>query len=112
MAKFSGNIRSYHIWIGLNITGIIIALVALYVCYFHFDYFHYQLCNVYASLGHADAQHIMGERLLHGKGVEKDQVNAVIFKMEFQELQTNSNYWNVSTIFNFVAFHTKFLLLK
>ena len=80
IAKFSGNIRSYHVWIGLNITGILIALVALYVCYFHFDSFHYQLCNVYASLGHADAQHIVGERLLHGKGLEKDQVNATNLK--------------------------------
>ena len=56
------------------------ALIALYTCYFHFDYFHYRVCNVYANLGHADAQHILGERLLHGKGVEKDQVTLYTFK--------------------------------
>ena len=78
MAKFSGNVHSYHMWIAVNVTGIVIVLLALYVCYFHFDVFHYQLCNVYAKLGHAEAQHLMGERLLHGKGVEKDQVNSAI----------------------------------
>ena len=74
VAKFSGNIRSYQIWIALNVIGIITCLTALYICYFHFDYFHYRLCSVYANLGHSDAQHLMGERLLHGKGVQKDQV--------------------------------------
>ena len=74
VAKSTRNIRSYQIWILVNSIGIIFTLVALYMCYFHFDFFHYRLCTVYASLGHADAQHIVGERLLHGRGVEKDQV--------------------------------------
>ena len=65
-------------WILVNSIGIIFTLGALYVCYFHFDFFHYRLCTVYASLGHADAQHIVGERLLHGRGVEKDQVKLKI----------------------------------
>ena len=74
VAKSTRNIRSYQIWILVNSIGIIFTLVTLYMCYFHFDFFHYRLCTVYASLGHADAQHIVGERLLHGRGVEKDQV--------------------------------------
>ena len=75
IAKSTRNIRSYQMWILVNSIGIIFTLGALYTCYFHFDFFHYRLCTVYASLGHADAQHIVGERLLHGRGVEKDQGN-------------------------------------
>ena len=75
IAKVSGNIHSYHMWIALNVAGILTALVSLYVCYFHFDIFHYNLCHLYARFGHADAQHIVGERLLHGRGVDKNPVN-------------------------------------
>ena len=75
IAKFSESYRCYQIWIGLNIIGIVIALIALYTCYFHFDYFHYRLSSIYANLGHAEAQHIIGERLLHGRGIEKNPVS-------------------------------------
>ena len=78
VAKFSESKRCYQIWIGLNVIGIVIALITLYTCYFHFDYFHYRLSSVYANLGHAEAQHIIGERLLHGRGIEKNPVSEII----------------------------------
>ena len=78
VAKFSESKRCYQIWIGLNVIGIVIALIALYTCYFHFDYFHYRLSSVYANLGHAEAQHIIGERLLHGRGIEKNPVSEIV----------------------------------
>ena len=65
------------------------ALIALYTCYFHFDHFHYRVCSVYANLGHADAQHILGERLLHGKGVEKDQVTLFSFIKTIKQCSKN-----------------------
>ena len=46
----------------------------LYACYFHFHAFHYHVTHAYAKLGHVHAQHVVGERLLHGKGVEKNEV--------------------------------------
>jgi len=89
IARLSGNVRSYQVWIALNIIGIIMALIALYTCYFHFDHFHYRVCSVYANLGHADAQHILGERLLHGKGVEKDQVTLFSFIKTIKQCSKN-----------------------
>jgi hypothetical protein len=91
IARISGSVRSDQFWIALNIIGIIIALIALYTCYFHFDHFHYRVCSVYANLGHADAQHILGERLLHGKGVEKDQVILYNFIKTCRSCSKNKN---------------------
>lgn len=61
------------ICIALEVLGIIVALIALYFCYFHFDHFHYHVSHVYANLGHPHAQHLVGDRLLHGKGVDQDK---------------------------------------
>lgn len=60
--------------IGLQIVGLFLCAIALYFCYFHFHLFHYHVTGFYARLGHADAQHLMGDKLLHGKGVDKDEV--------------------------------------
>ena len=46
----------------------------MYFCYFHFDTFHFTVAHAYAKLGNPHAQHIVGERLLYGKGVEMDKV--------------------------------------
>ena len=54
--------------------GLALCLTALYACYFHFDLFHYHVTSVYAGLGHPEAQHLLGDKLLHGKGVDKDEV--------------------------------------
>ena len=55
--------------------GIVVCLIALYLCYFHFEWFHYHVTGMYANLGHPHAQHLMGDKLLFGKGVEMDEVS-------------------------------------
>ena len=60
--------------VGLQILGLFLCTIALYFCYFHFQLFHYHVTGFYARLGHADAQHLMGDKLLHGKGIDKDEV--------------------------------------
>ena len=64
--------------IGVQVLGLFLCTIALYFCYFHFQLFHYHVTGVYARLGHADAQHLLGDKLLHGKGVEKDEVRIPI----------------------------------
>jgi hypothetical protein len=54
--------------------GIVACVVLGCYVYFSFHEFHYNLSRAYASIGHAKAQHIVGERLLHGVGVQKDEV--------------------------------------
>ena len=66
------------IWIGFEIAGLLVALAALVYCYFFFDHFHFNLCKIFGHMGHADAQHKVGERLFYGKGVEKDEVNIIL----------------------------------
>ena len=77
VSRLEENMNTYNVWIWLNAIGIVVALVSLYICYFHFDTFHYNLCSFYARIGHAEAQHVVGERLLHGMGVEKNPVSTV-----------------------------------
>merc|ERR1712038_1124384 len=55
-----------YVFIGLEFFGILVCIVALYYCYFHFDWFHYHVTRVYANLDHPHAQHLMGDKLLHG----------------------------------------------
>ena len=62
------------LWLGFEICGLVVAVAALIYCYFFFDHFHFNICKIYGHLGHVDAQHKVGERLLYGKGVEKDEV--------------------------------------
>ena len=45
-----------YVFIGLEIFGIIICMIALYYCYFHFEWFHYHVTGFYANLGHPHAQ--------------------------------------------------------
>ena len=59
---------------GFLVFCLLLCFVALYVVIFHFPAFHYNLSHAYARMGHAHAQHVVGERLLHGKGVDKDEV--------------------------------------
>lgn len=106
IAKFSESLRCYQIWIGLNIIGIVIALIALYTCYFHFDYFHYRLSSIYANLGHAEAQHIIGERLLHGRGIEKNPVS------KYYSILTQKNFCHLFILELFASEIINLLHLK
>uniref|UniRef100_A0A1I8F7W6 Uncharacterized protein n=1 Tax=Macrostomum lignano TaxID=282301 RepID=A0A1I8F7W6_9PLAT len=42
-----------------------------YYAYNHFDHLHFHVTKAYAHLGYEDAQHQVGQRYLHGKGVEQ-----------------------------------------
>lgn len=39
---------------------------ALYA-FFYFEHLHYHIVNGYATLGFASAQHVMGQKYLHGR---------------------------------------------
>ncbi|KFW90400.1 hypothetical protein N336_06926, partial [Phalacrocorax carbo] len=53
-------------------AAITAGLLLLYIplCY---EDFHFHVAHVYAHLGYADAQHIVGQRYLQGAGVEKNE---------------------------------------
>lgn len=53
---------------GLLLTATIVFAV---YCYYYFDHVHFHITHGYAHLGYADAQHQVGQRYLHGKGVDK-----------------------------------------
>ncbi|KAH3775784.1 uncharacterized protein HI_1625-like [Dreissena polymorpha] len=51
----------------------IFATVAFAIyAYFYFDHLHFHVTHAYAHLGYPSAQHQVGQRYLHGKGVDKD----------------------------------------
>ncbi len=60
--------------IGILIVLLGLCLVALYFCYFHFQWFHFHVTHAYAHIGHIEAQHLMGDKYLHGQGIDKDEV--------------------------------------
>ena len=51
-----------------------LSLLSLYLCYFHFPWFHFHVTHAYAHIGHVEAQHLLGDKFLHGNGVDKDEV--------------------------------------
>ena len=60
--------------IGILIVLLGLCLVALYFCYFHFQWFHFHVTHAYAHIGHIEAQHLLGDKYLHGQGIDKDEV--------------------------------------
>lgn len=51
-------------------------IFALYA-YYYFDHLHFHVTHGYAHLGYSAAQHQVGQRYLHGKGVEKNPHKAM-----------------------------------
>ncbi|XP_041375533.1 secretory immunoglobulin A-binding protein EsiB-like [Gigantopelta aegis] len=59
-------------------AGLIIFTFAMvYYAFFYFDNLHFHVVHAYAHLGYAHAQHQVGQRYLHGKGVEKHDDKAM-----------------------------------
>ena len=52
-------------------------LCLLYYAYFHFEHMHVNVVHGYAHLGFDTAQHDLGNRYLHGVGVEKHPEKAM-----------------------------------
>ena len=82
-------------WISIAFLslGAVFCVCLAYYVYFNYHEFHYNLSRAYASLGHAKAQHIVGERLLHGVGVEKDEAAAMrYFRMAADQGHPHAAY--------------------
>ncbi|XP_077983473.1 uncharacterized protein LOC144438291 [Glandiceps talaboti] len=56
---------------------IIFTIAFIYYAYFYFDHLHFHVTHAYAHLGHAQAMHLVGQRYLNGKGVDKDDKKAM-----------------------------------
>jgi len=49
-----------------QVIAILGAVSLAYYTYYYFDNFHYHVTHGYAHLGFPEAQHIVGQKLLHG----------------------------------------------
>jgi len=54
-------------------TAITLAISAFY----YFEHMHFHVARGYAYIGHAPAQHVVGQRLLTGKGTNKNEDEAM-----------------------------------
>ncbi|XP_037078233.1 secretory immunoglobulin A-binding protein EsiB-like [Pollicipes pollicipes] len=61
----------------LQVLAVAASVALTYWCYYYFDHFHFHVSRAYAHLGHTEAQHVLGQRYLHGRGVEKDHEQAM-----------------------------------
>lgn len=65
-------------WVlALEVIAISGAVGLAYYSYFYFENLHYHVTHGYAHLGYSVAQHLVGEKLLNGQGVEKNQHKAM-----------------------------------
>ncbi|XP_025113882.1 uncharacterized protein LOC112575945 [Pomacea canaliculata] len=55
----------------LEAVVIVGAVAAALYCYYYFEHVHFHVTHGYAHLGYSEAQHQVGQRYLHGVGVEK-----------------------------------------
>ena len=44
----------------------------IYYSYYHFDNLHFHVTHFYAHIGQAHAMHLVGQRYMNGKGVDRD----------------------------------------
>jgi TPR repeat protein len=57
---------------------ILIATLAFTIAgYYHAELFHFHVTKFYAHMGHPHAQHVTGQKYLHGKGVERNHTEAM-----------------------------------
>ena len=68
--------------IGILIVLLGLCFMALYFCYFHFQWFHFHVTHAYARIGHVEAQHLMGDKYLHGQGIDKDEVISLFVQIK------------------------------
>merc|ERR1712198_194389 len=57
--------KLYYI-IGGELFLLFVTCVLLFWCYHHPSWFHFQVTRAAANLGHLEAQHLVGQKLLHG----------------------------------------------
>lgn len=61
----------------LEALAVISVFGLVYYSYYHFDHMHFHVTKAYAHMGFTEAEHIVGQRYLHGKGVRKDPPEAM-----------------------------------
>ncbi|XP_033755139.1 uncharacterized protein LOC117338065 [Pecten maximus] len=66
----------WHIRVAEALIIISTLSFAIYA-YYYFDHLHFHVTYAYGYLGYPQAQHQVGQRYLHGKGVEKHQQKAM-----------------------------------
>ncbi|KAL8591711.1 hypothetical protein ACOMHN_061803 [Nucella lapillus] len=57
--------------IALEVLAVVGVIAFGLYCYYYFDNVHFHITHGYAYLGYAAAQHQVGQRYLHGAGVDK-----------------------------------------
>merc|ERR1712126_151803 len=68
--------KLYYI-IGGELFLLFVTCVLLFWCYHHPSWFHFQVTRAAANLGHLEAQHLVGQKLLHGHGVQVNEAQAM-----------------------------------
>ena len=61
----------------LEYGSLTIAVILLYLVYYHPLEFHYHVAKGYAHLGYDTAQHQVGLKHFHGHGVNQDRQEAM-----------------------------------
>ncbi|OQR77621.1 hypothetical protein BIW11_06961 [Tropilaelaps mercedesae] len=61
----------------LEIAGVILLIFLLWFCWRHEELVHLNTAKIYAYMGHAQAQHVLGHRYLNGSGVERNHSEAM-----------------------------------
>ncbi|XP_046334957.1 uncharacterized protein HI_1625-like [Haliotis cracherodii] len=55
----------------LEVLLIVFTVSLVIYAYFYFDHLHFHIAHAYAHMGYATAQHQVGQRYLHGKGIDR-----------------------------------------
>ncbi|PAA67981.1 hypothetical protein BOX15_Mlig026715g2 [Macrostomum lignano] len=65
-------------WVtAIEITVLVGTACFAYYAYYYFDHLHFHVTKAYAHMGFKEAQHQIGQRYLHGKGVEQHHPEAM-----------------------------------
>ncbi|XP_076802024.1 uncharacterized protein LOC143446318 [Clavelina lepadiformis] len=61
----------------LEVIAVVFVFLLVYACYFHYEAVHFHVAKGYGHLGYASAQHVVGQRLLTGRGATKNGTEAM-----------------------------------
>ncbi|KAL7644780.1 UNVERIFIED_CONTAM: hypothetical protein RMT77_004593 [Armadillidium vulgare] len=70
--------KPLSLFCNLFLASIVVGTLAfLYYGWYYTEHLHYHVTKLYAKMGHREAQSLIGHKLLHGKGVDKDHQEAM-----------------------------------
>lgn len=64
---------------GIQVFLVIFAFGMMYYAWYHTDHMHFHATKLYGHLGHMQAQAMTAEKYLHGKGVERNHSEAMVW---------------------------------